>query len=75
MGLWRSWERVYGADTTRAIAKAHTKEAPIDLTPRDPADAALLAADTGGVLLPTGSVRVPAGTKVATLPGFDDGRF
>lgn len=73
--MWRSWERALGADTTRAIAKAHTKEAPVDLTPRDPADAATLARDVEGALLPTGSVRVPAGTKIAALPGFDDGRF
>jgi 16S rRNA (cytosine967-C5)-methyltransferase len=73
--LWRSWERFYGADATRAIARAHTKEAPIDLTPRDPADAAALARDVEGVLLATGSVRAPAGTKVAALAGFEDGRF
>ncbi len=73
--MWRSWERVYGAEKTRAIALAHTKEAPIDLTPRDPADAEMLARDVEGQLLPTGSVRVPAGTRVAALAGFDDGRF
>ncbi len=73
--MWRSWERAHGAETTRAIASAHTKEAPIDLTPRDPADAGALAGDTGGALLPTGSVRVPAGSKVADLPGYADGRF
>jgi len=73
--MWRSWERSFGPDTTRAIAKAHAAEAPIDLTPRDPADADALAREAGGDLLATGSVRVPAGTKVSALPGYDDGRF
>lgn len=73
--MWRSWERAYGPDVTRAIARAHRQEAPIDLTPRDPADGEALARETAGLLLPTGSVRVPAGTKVAALPGYDDGRF
>lgn len=73
--MWRSWERVYGPDTTRAIAWAHKNEAPVDLTPRDPADAEALAREMQGALLPTGSVRVLAGTKITALPGFDDGRF
>ena len=73
--MWRSWERAYGAETTRAIARANAAEAPIDLTPRDPADAAALAADTGGALLPTGSVRLSPGAKVVALPGYEDGRF
>ena len=73
--MWRSWERAYGPETTRAIARAHASEAPIDLTPRDPADGEALARDTEGALLATGSVRLPAGTKVVALPGFDEGRF
>lgn len=73
--MWRSWERAYGPEITRAIARANATEAPIDLTPRDPSDAAALAADVHGEVLPTGSVRVAAGTKVAALSGFDDGRF
>lgn len=73
--MWRSWERAFGAEATRAIARANASEAPIDLTPRDPADAAALAADAQGTLLPTGSVRVATGTKVAAIAGYDDGRF
>src|SRR6267154_1484965 len=33
--LWRSWSRTYGEPTARAIATAHLKEAPLDLTLRD----------------------------------------
>ena len=61
--LWASW----GADA-RAIATAHTCEAPLDLTVRG-------EPPTGGAVLPTGAVRYPPGTRVADLPGFDSGAF
>ena len=61
--LWASW----GANA-RAIATAHRDEAPLDLTlkPGTPVP-------DGAELLPTGSVRFPAGTLVADIPGFADG--
>jgi 16S rRNA (cytosine967-C5)-methyltransferase len=63
--LWASW----GGDA-RAIAEAHQHEAPLDLT---------LGHGTGvfegAILLPTGSVRYPAGTHVFDIPGFADGRM
>ncbi len=71
--MWRGWERNFGPETARAVARAHQREAPIDLTPRDPLRAGEVAETTGGVLLPSGSVRLPAGSKIPTLPGFDDG--
>ena len=61
--LWTSW----GADA-RAIATAHQSEAPLDVT-LGPGQ----APPEGGQLLPTGSVRFPAGTPVSAIPGFDDG--
>ncbi|MFZ5619240.1 MAG: RsmB/NOP family class I SAM-dependent RNA methyltransferase [Pseudomonadota bacterium] len=73
--MWRGWERNFGADTARAIARAHQKEAAIDLTARDAADAPRIAEETKGALLPTGSVRLPAGSKVASLPGYSEGRW
>jgi 16S rRNA (cytosine967-C5)-methyltransferase len=63
--MWAAW----GKDA-RAIASAHQSEALLDLTMAPGADA-----PEGGVVLPTGSVRFPAGTRVANLPGFDAGRF
>jgi 16S rRNA (cytosine967-C5)-methyltransferase len=63
--LWSAW----GADA-RAIAEAHQIEAPLDLTLKPGA-----VAPEGGVVLPTGSVRYPAGTRVAELPGFGAGDF
>jgi len=63
--LWSSW----GKDA-RAIAEAHQKEAPLDLTL-----APGIAVPDGGVLLPTGSARLPVGTHVADIPGFAEGRM
>ncbi len=63
--LWASW----GAEA-RAIATAHAAEAPLDLTLAPGA-----SAPPGGVVLPTGSVRFPAGTAVTTLAGFEAGAF
>jgi 16S rRNA (cytosine967-C5)-methyltransferase len=60
---WASW-----GSQARAIASAHAHEAPLDIstltgfTPKD--------AD----LLPTGSWRFPAGTPVAEVPGFTEGK-
>jgi 16S rRNA (cytosine967-C5)-methyltransferase len=63
--LWASW----GAEA-RAIATAHQHEAPLDLSLLPGA-----AAPTGAELLPTGSARLPPGTRVTDLPGYADGRF
>lgn len=63
--LWASW----GADA-RAIATAHQSEAPLDLTLRPGA-----TPPEGAVMLPGGTARLPAGTRVTDLPGFEDGAF
>jgi 16S rRNA (cytosine967-C5)-methyltransferase len=67
--LWSVWHAAYG-DAVRTIAAAHRLEAPLDLTLKPRA-----AAPPGGVALPTGSWRYPAGTRVTELPGFDTGEF
>jgi 16S rRNA (cytosine967-C5)-methyltransferase len=63
--LWTAW----GTDA-RAIAEAHQHEAPIDLTLAPGAEP-----PEGAILLPTGSARLPPGTRVAELPGFAEGHF
>lgn len=73
--MWRGWERNYSAETARAIARAHRTEAPIDLTPKDPARAADLAERLNGDLLPTGSVRLNGAVRVPALAGFDEGEW
>ncbi len=63
--LWASW-----GTEARAIAEAHQHEAPLDLTSRVDGEA-----PEGALRLPTGSVRYPAGTHVAAIPGFPEGRL
>ncbi len=63
--LWTSW----GKDA-RIIAEAHAHEAPLDLTLRPGTPL-----PPGATLLPTGSARLPPGTRVADIPGFEDGAF
>jgi 16S rRNA (cytosine967-C5)-methyltransferase len=63
--LWASW-----GERAREIAVAHQREAPLDLTfkPGAPIPA-------GGTVLPGGSVRLPSGTRVSEIPGFERGDF
>ena len=63
--LWTSWGR-----EARRIAEAHQHEAPLDLTLKPGAEP-----PPRGALLPTGSWRYPAGTRVADLAGFTEGHF
>ena len=63
--LWSSWD-----GPARPIAEAHQREAPLDLTPK-PGAALPFEAE----LLPTGSLRLPPGTRVADLPGYGEGLF
>ena len=63
--LWASWGR-----EARAIAEGHAKEAPLDLTFKPGT-----ALPAGTELLPTGSARLPAGTRLAELDGFAEGAF
>src|SRR5205823_1606276 len=71
--LWRSWIRAYDEATARAIATAHLKEAPLDLTLRNDADT--WCAKLQGVLLPTGTLRRAAGGSLVSLPGYAEGAW
>jgi 16S rRNA (cytosine967-C5)-methyltransferase len=71
--LWESWAESYGEDTTRAIAAAHLIEAPLDLTARS--DVAFWAGRLEAEVLPTGTLRRPAGGPITELPGFAEGTW
>jgi 16S rRNA (cytosine967-C5)-methyltransferase len=71
--LWDRWVATYGEATARAIAAAHLVEPGLDLSVKG--DPAAWAARLGGIVLPTGSVRlVPAG-PVDELPGYAEGEW
>jgi len=71
--LWRSWSRAYGEDVAHAIAAAHLKEAPLDLTVR--AEDQAWCEKLGAMKLPTGSLRRSAGGSVTALPGYAEGAW
>ncbi|MBA3449188.1 MAG: RsmB/NOP family class I SAM-dependent RNA methyltransferase [Pseudaminobacter sp.] len=64
----------YGGDVARKIFAAHRVEAPTDFTVKSDPD--FWAAQLGGIVLPTGSVRVERlAAPVAELPGFSEGAW
>jgi len=71
--LWRSWTRAYGSTVARAIATAHLKEAPLDLTLR--ADDDEWSERLQATKLPTGTLRRPSGGSVMALPGYAEGAW
>ncbi|GBR52083.1 tRNA/rRNA cytosine-C5-methylase Nol1/Nop2/Sun [Neokomagataea thailandica NBRC 106555] len=63
--LWSAW-----GQRARAISRGLHREAPLDITLRPGAEA-----PAEGDVLPTGSVRFPAGTRMVELEGFEEGAF
>jgi 16S rRNA (cytosine967-C5)-methyltransferase len=71
--LWRSWSSAYGPEIAHAIATAHLKEAPLDLTLRAEDDE--WCDKLQATRLPTGSLRRSAGGSVTSLPGYAEGAW
>ncbi len=71
--LWDAWSAAYGEATARAIATAHLKEAPLDITVRG--DAKHWAEVLEAKILPTGTLRRSGGGAIMALPGYQDGAW
>ena len=71
--LWKRWREVYGAEEAERIAAQHLVEPPLDLTVKS--DAEGWAQRLGGIVLPTGSVRLVAKGRVDELEGFGAGEW
>ena len=71
--LWRRWAGNYGEDAARRIAAANLDEPALDLTVK--ADPESWAERLGGIVLPTGSVRLVPDGAVPDLPGFAEGEW
>lgn len=63
------WRKAWGQHVVRAAAAALAAPAPIDITLKE----ARWAEALGGDAIAPGHVRLPAGTRVAELPGFAEG--
>ncbi|GLK77091.1 MFS transporter [Methylopila jiangsuensis] len=71
--LYARWTRAHGPARAAAIARALATEAPLDFTVKS--DASGWAERLGGLALPTGSVRLAPGGRVADLAGYGDGAW
>ncbi len=65
--------KAWGKDAVAAMEVVQSGVAPVDLTVK--ADAETWAKTLGGVVLPTGSVRLTSPGQVSALAGFDDGAW
>jgi 16S rRNA (cytosine967-C5)-methyltransferase len=71
--LAQRWRSAYGENVVRAIAAAHRAEPTLDLSVKG--DASGWAERLGGIVLPTGSVRLDTHAPVTELEGYADGEW
>jgi 16S rRNA (cytosine967-C5)-methyltransferase len=71
--LWQRWANTYGETIARKIAEMHLVEPGLDLTTKS--DPEGWAERLGGIVLPTGSVRLVPSGPVEDLAGYADGEW
>jgi len=71
--LWQRWTKTYGERTARKIAEMHLVEPSLDLSVKS--DPEGWAARLGGIVLPTGSVRLVTSGPIEELSGYADGQW
>lgn len=71
--LWARWVRQYGEEVAAGIAAAHREEPPLDFMVKS--HPAVWAERLGGLVLPTGGVRIAAKGAVDRLPGYEAGAW
>ena len=71
--LAQRWRATYGESIARAIAAAHNSEPTLDISVKS--DPAGWAERLGGIVLPTGSVRLDTHQAVAELEGYGAGEW
>lgn len=71
--LWNAWQKSFGEETCRLIARAHLEEAPLDISVKK--DHRVWAERLKASPLPTGTLRRAPGGPVTGLTGFDEGAW
>jgi 16S rRNA (cytosine967-C5)-methyltransferase len=71
--LWEHWKKNYGDKIAHAIAAQHLKDPPLDITVKS--DPGRWAKELGGVVMPTGSVRLTDAKNITHLKGFNEGQW
>jgi 16S rRNA (cytosine967-C5)-methyltransferase len=69
--LRKPFVQAWGAEAVAGMETAFFMSTPLDLTAKT--DAAAVAEATGGVVLPTGSIRLADAGQVSAMPGFTSG--
>lgn len=70
--LWKRWLANYGEPDARAIAEAHLKIPPLDLTLKNPDDT---IGERDVQVLARCRVRLKEAGRIEALPGFEEGRW
>lgn len=73
--LLQHWIEDYGLKGAAEIAQASLSEAHIDITVKNKEELKYWADELGGMVLPTGSVRLNSAGNVTELSGFEDGQW
>ncbi|MDB5417291.1 MAG: rRNA methyltransferase [Phenylobacterium sp.] len=73
--LYARWQAAFGEAEARAAAAVIAQEPPTDLSLKDPARAAELAAALEGEPLPGGTLRTERGGDLAAWPAFEEGAW
>ncbi len=71
--LLARWAAFYGDDIAGQLAEAQMHRPALDLSTSG--DAKDIAAMTGGLVLPTGTIRIADAGRVSELPGYRDGSW
>jgi 16S rRNA (cytosine967-C5)-methyltransferase len=71
--LAQRWRKTYGETAAAAIIAMHMREPPLDVTTKS--DPAGWAERLGGVVLPTGSVRLTTRAPISELDGYGEGEW
>lgn len=73
--LWESWAAQYGEAQTRIMAALHLEPPPLDITLKNPAEAAAWAEKLNARPLPDGSLRLHEVGDVTRLAGYAEGAW
>jgi 16S rRNA (cytosine967-C5)-methyltransferase len=73
--LWQRWSETYGDAEARRIAEASLREAALDLSLKPAEDRHAWADRLGGIVLPTGSIRLKATGRIEDLSGYGEGAW
>ncbi len=78
--VWPEWmtaklKSALGPERAEAMAVLQLEEPPIDITLKPGEDLAAWAGKVGGIVLPSGSIRLLGGAGLSDLPGYAEGTW